>query len=198
MSITQERKIELEKQRREQILGAALGLFFENGYANTTMSDIAVAAGISKGLIYHYFKNKAEVLFSYEENLQECLDEIALLPTPKATIREFGRRFLLRELDESGYIPPLQVFVIVFARGEMDHPEFADRNPLYKDLGRTYFGPLFKKGMELGEFKQGNPEVFGDIYWHYLLGNIMEIVQDRKNPNIATPDLDTLLDLFSV
>lgn len=197
MAIAQERKIELEKRRKEQILGAALKLFYENGYASTTMSDIAVAAGISKGLIYHYFKNKAEILFSYEKNLQECLEEIAEFPSAKATIREFGRRFLLREVDESGYIPPLQVYVIVFARGEMDLPEYADKNPLKKNIGKTYFSPLFKKGIEAGEFKQGNPELYGDIYWHYLLGNIMEIIQERQTSSDLVPSLDAILDLFS-
>lgn len=195
MSITVKRKIELEQQRRGQILDAALGLFYENGYKNTTMSDIAEAANISKGLIYHYFNNKAEILFSYEGKLNECLEEIAKLPSPKATIREFGRRFLLRELDQSGYIPPLQVYVIVFARGEMDDPDYMDRNPLYQDIGRNYFGPLFKKGMESGEFKKGDPDVCGNIYWHYLLGNIMDIIQDHSKP-IPAADLDAILALF--
>ncbi len=36
MSIKAERKIELEKQRREQILTVALGMFYEKGYKNTT------------------------------------------------------------------------------------------------------------------------------------------------------------------
>lgn len=194
MSIKAERKIELEKQRREQILSVALGMFYEKGYKNTTMSDIAKAANISKGLIYHYFKNKAEILFSYQDNLDDCLEEINGISSAKAAIKEFGRRFLLSELDESGYIPPLQVYVIVFVKGEMDDPDYMDRNPMYQDFGRKYFGPLFKKGMKSGEFKQGDPEIFGDIYWRYLLGNILDIVQEHKRK--TPPSLDDVLDLF--
>lgn len=69
--------------------------------------DIANAANMSKGLIYHYFKNKAELLFSYQDKLDECLCEISAYGSSKESIYEFGRRFLLREVDESGYIPPL-------------------------------------------------------------------------------------------
>lgn len=196
MSITAQRKLELEELRREQILTAALGMFYENGYANTTMDDIASAAGISKGLIYHYFKNKAEILFSFDGKLNECLEEIEMLSSPKATIREFGRRFLLRELDKNGYIPPLQVYVTVFARGELDDPSYADRNPLYQDRWRKYFAALFERGIEVGEFKKGDPEAYGNIFWHYLLGNIMDIIQDRRRPSESPPDLDEMIKLF--
>jgi len=195
MSIKVERKIELEIQRRKQILSVALGLFFEKGYKNTTMADIAEAANISKGLIYHYFKNKAEILFSYQDKLDDCLREINSIPSARAAIREFGRRFLLCELDDSGYIPPLQVYVIVFIKGEMDDPDYMDRNPMYQDFGRKYFGPFFEKGMKSGEFKQGDSGTFGDIYWHYLLGNILDIVQEHRRLT-PTTSLDAVLDLF--
>ncbi len=195
MSITPIRKLELEQQRREQILSVALGLFYKNGYKNTSMADIALAANISKGLIYHYFKSKAELLFSYEDKLGECLDEINLISSPKKAIQEFGRRFLLSELDETGYIPPLQVYVTVFVKGEMDDPEYADKNPLYQDFGRNYFGPLFEKGIQAGEFKQGDPEMYGDVYWHYLLGNVLEIVDSRGKAKEKS-DLEQVLSLF--
>lgn len=195
MSITEKKKQELEIQRRNQILSVALGLFFNKGYKNTTMSEIAKEANISKGLIYHYFKNKAELLFSYQDKLDECLDEINLFSSPKTAIYEFGRRFLLNELDDSGYIPPLQIYIIVFVKGEMDDPEYMDKNPLYQDFGKNYFGPLFKKGIELGEFKPGDPELYGEVYWHYLLGNILDLVEN-KGKSKQSPDLNKVLSLF--
>lgn len=197
MSITEKKKLELEQQRRNQILSVALGLFYNKGYKNTTMSEIAQAANISKGLIYHYFKNKAELLFSYQDKLDECLTEINSISSAKEAIYEFGRRFLLNELDETGYIPPLQVYVTVFVKGEMDDPAYMDRNPLYQDFGRNYFGPLFKKGINDGEFKQGDAELYGDIYWHYLLGNVLDIVENRGTSKKA-PDLYKVLSLFEI
>lgn len=195
MSITADRKIELEQQRREQILSVSLGLFFKKGYKSTTMTDIAEAAKISKGLIYHYFKNKAEILFSYQKELDFCLTEINQISSPKDAILEFGRRFLLNELDESGYIPPLQVYVIVFVKGELDDPSYKDRNPLYQDFGRSYFGPLFAKGIEIGEFKKGDPQSYGEIYWHYLLGNILDLVENKSTAK-KSPNLNLILSLF--
>jgi AcrR family transcriptional regulator len=63
------------KQKREkQIKDAALKLFAERGYYNTTISQIAEGAGLSKGTIYWYWKTKDELAFSLiEEMLSDFL-----------------------------------------------------------------------------------------------------------------------------
>lgn len=48
---------------RVLLVQAALDLFYRKGYSNTTIQDIGIKAKISKSVIYHYFKNKAEILF---------------------------------------------------------------------------------------------------------------------------------------
>jgi len=52
----------IQEQTRQQIVLAALKSFSEKGYTSTSVSAIAKEAGISKGLIYHYFDSKEEVL----------------------------------------------------------------------------------------------------------------------------------------
>ncbi|MCL6627892.1 MAG: TetR/AcrR family transcriptional regulator, partial [Alicyclobacillus shizuokensis] len=49
---------QIRDERKEQILAAAAEVFARNGYVGTRIDDIASAAGISKGLIYHYFGGK--------------------------------------------------------------------------------------------------------------------------------------------
>ena len=48
--------------KRELILKAAVKTFAHKGFHGTRVSDIAAEAGIAYGLIYHYFKNKEEIL----------------------------------------------------------------------------------------------------------------------------------------
>ena len=50
------------KERKQQLLDAAVGLFAERGYAATRIADICTAAGVAKGLFYWYFETK-EALF---------------------------------------------------------------------------------------------------------------------------------------
>lgn len=51
------------ESRREQIVTAAVRLFSENGYFQTTIDQIAKEAEVSKGLVYLYFKDKNDLLF---------------------------------------------------------------------------------------------------------------------------------------
>jgi len=53
---------EIRESRRKQIMDVALELFAEKGYAHTSISQIAVKAKISKGLMYNYFKSKDDLL----------------------------------------------------------------------------------------------------------------------------------------
>lgn len=50
------------EDRPREILAAALRVFAERGYNATRLDDIAAAAGVTKGTIYYYFKNKDALL----------------------------------------------------------------------------------------------------------------------------------------
>jgi AcrR family transcriptional regulator len=51
----------IKDERREQIFKAALQIFARKGLAAARISDIAAAAGLSYGLVYHYFRDKEEL-----------------------------------------------------------------------------------------------------------------------------------------
>ncbi len=55
------------EDRREQIIDAAMHVFARKGYSNATNKDIALAAGITPGLIYYYFENKEALLYAILE-----------------------------------------------------------------------------------------------------------------------------------
>lgn len=59
--------------QREAILAAAAQCFAAQGYTATTMNAVASACGVSKALLYHYVRDKHELL------LQICLQHIARL-----------------------------------------------------------------------------------------------------------------------
>jgi TetR/AcrR family fatty acid metabolism transcriptional regulator len=56
------RETPLRHAKRERILEAATRVFALRGYHGARVSDIAAEAGIAYGLVYHYFKNKEEIL----------------------------------------------------------------------------------------------------------------------------------------
>ncbi|MFL5349946.1 MAG: TetR/AcrR family transcriptional regulator [Hyalangium sp.] len=51
-----------EGERRRTILRAAINVFASKGYHGCRIADVAREAGVAYGLVYHYFKNKDELL----------------------------------------------------------------------------------------------------------------------------------------
>lgn len=60
-----------KNQKRQDILNSARALFKDNGFHNTKMEDIAIAAGVGKGTLYEYFKNKQNI---FDESCIEYVD----------------------------------------------------------------------------------------------------------------------------
>jgi AcrR family transcriptional regulator len=67
-------------QRREQILDAANALFSERAYDEVSIEDIASSAGVTRGLVHHYFGGRKEVYIALLERLGAVREE--QLPPP--------------------------------------------------------------------------------------------------------------------
>ena len=58
---------DLKKEKQDRMINAALKVFAMNGYQKASTDDIVKEAGISKGLLFHYFGSKAGAYtFMYE------------------------------------------------------------------------------------------------------------------------------------
>ena len=56
-----EKFFSLPEEKQQAIINAGYRVFSQNSYKNSPMSEIAEAAGISKSLLFHYFRNKKEL-----------------------------------------------------------------------------------------------------------------------------------------
>ncbi|HEX2898218.1 MAG TPA: TetR/AcrR family transcriptional regulator [Bacteroidia bacterium] len=73
----------MRTESREKILKAAIRLFVEKGFHDTTTREITEAAGISKGLLYNYFASKEAILCGIiDDRTQNLGDVIALCKVP--------------------------------------------------------------------------------------------------------------------
>ncbi len=63
-------------ETRSQLLDAAEQLFSEKGVTSTTLNEIAGAAGVTRGAIYHHFKNKLHLIGALMERVMLPLDEM--------------------------------------------------------------------------------------------------------------------------
>ncbi len=68
-------------KRVRAVTQAASELFSTQGFLETSMDDIARAAHLSKGGMYHYFKSKTEILFAI---LSDFMDQVLAISRPSS------------------------------------------------------------------------------------------------------------------
>ena len=101
------------RDKRTAILDAAIQVFARTGYHAARVSDIAEEAGIAYGLVYHYFKNKEEVLNSiFEERWGGFLDVVSAIAASDQPTRD--KLFDIAKLIVNAYrVRPEWVKVLV-------------------------------------------------------------------------------------
>jgi AcrR family transcriptional regulator len=111
--------------RREQILDVALDVFASTGFHGSSMNDVAVAAGVTKPVLYQHFDSKRDL---YKALLDEVgnrlLDAIAKATaeaTDGKTTTELGFRAYFRWVAEDH-----AAFRLVFGNGAANDDEFAE------------------------------------------------------------------------
>lgn len=97
---TQIKNQELVKERRRQIVDAAVKLFIEHGYHKTTTRVLAKATGLSIGSLYEYVASKEDVLYlvciAIHSEVEHGVKEALARPTVgKAALAEVIREFFL-------------------------------------------------------------------------------------------------------
>ncbi len=95
-----EPEIKTEKNTRDLLLEAAVDLFSQKGYLDTSIRDIANKVGITSSIIYHYFDDKEEMLFeiirSTTEDLMKSLRLIEKkVEDPEECLREMLRAHIV-------------------------------------------------------------------------------------------------------
>lgn len=91
MPRTPEENDRIRQASKEKIRATAMELFMKQGYYATSISDIATHSGISKGLLYNYYKGKEELLSEMvEARIREVVEVMAkavALETPSEQLK---------------------------------------------------------------------------------------------------------------
>ena len=79
---------------KEKIMQSAMENFAKNGFDRTRMEDIATGAGLAKGTLYLYFKNKEDLFYAIcDHNLDELRNQLSRLFNRKENIMLDAERF---------------------------------------------------------------------------------------------------------
>ncbi len=96
------------EQQRDAILTTAARLFAQHGYQATSIADLAQACGVSKSLLYHYYRDKEHLLFDIADRyLDSLLIVVAQAEVsggaPAARLRQLIERFMAAYENAAAY-----------------------------------------------------------------------------------------------
>ena len=135
-----------DRTTREQIVEAADGLFYRQGFEHTSFSDIAEAVRISRGNFYYYFRTKDEILTAVIE--RRLADREAMLArweelgeTPAARIRCFIDILIANKTQIKRYGCPLGTLSSELAK--LNHEAQGEAKKLFT-LFRTWLRRQFE------------------------------------------------------
>jgi TetR/AcrR family transcriptional regulator len=165
--------LQLEEEKRERVLSAAINEFADKNYNNASMNVVVKSAGISKGALFKYFKNKAGLFaFVYKMALARVKDYLRTVRDESAADDFFTRlqKVMLAGLDFIHAHPGLAAiyYRIVFTG---DAPYKREIVAEVHGESLAFIESLISKGIERGELRSDlNP---------HLSAFLVEAVVDR-------------------
>jgi len=190
-------KTEELNPRAKSIIEAAMNVFGEKGFHDSTISDIARAAGVSEATIYEYFEGKEDLLFTIP--YKEIKETIAFLETMLRYIKGAENRlraviycYFYAYSDDPNYSSLILL--------DIKHNRKFLQTEAYKMVSTiaTIMLDCIKEGVSSGEFR---PDLDPYLVRHMILGTIEHIffrwhLRGRKDEMVdfVEPMLDIVFD----
>ncbi len=175
---------------RSRILEAALELFMQRGYFNTTIQDLSSLSGVSVGSIYHHFGSKTGVARALYQGLmgelETAIDDIAARAVSSTDQCRAAMAYLLEFAEQR---PRAMQFII-----EARHQEFLpDEPPMCSAQPFVRLRELVRRGIERGEVRDIDVNVAATT----LFGGALRLIAMRLDGVLETPLPEHFDDLWT-
>lgn len=163
---------EQKEQRRQLIISKALELFAKKGYSDTKIGDIAKAADMSVGLMFHYFESKEQLygelvkMGAEGTNIPQKMD----FKNPLDFFKGFLDA-LFSYAKEQPWVFYMFVLMSQARRSEGIPQHIRDIALSVNQVEQS--AEIIKAGQQYGYFREGDPYVLSFTFWSSVQG-IME------------------------
>ena len=158
-------------EKRRAILDRSAELFAEHGYDRASMNKIAEACGFTKANLYHYYRDKEELLFDVIRfHLEELLEVVEAADDPGRPSKE-RLRALVGALLEAYRDADAQHKVQINHLGLLPPDLQAELKDLERELVRIFADAVAGIAPQLRDttlLKPVTMSLFGTLNWHYL------------------------------
>jgi AcrR family transcriptional regulator len=187
-----------KEDRPDEITAAAFEAFAENGYAATGVADVAKRAGVSKGLLYLYFKTKEELFKAVVKNVvvRRVDALISDVESTELSSEEFIRGPMTAFMKKIPGSPVAIVIRLLISEGSR-HPDLLD---FYYDnvvsKGLTAIQLFVNRGVEKGEFKNNANTLQPHLFLSPMMLAIVWEMIFSKRPLDTDQLIDDHIDLL--
>jgi AcrR family transcriptional regulator len=151
-------RLDVSEERRSQIIQSAIQVIARQGFSKTRMDDVASESGLSKGLLYWYFKSKEEIIIAIADLLFSAeFRKMQNLSVTDRSARACLDDFLEIFLEDMKSI--LKVAPVIY-----EFYALAFRNAMVRKVMQAYLSrfvailePIVRHGIDNGEFIPGDP-----------------------------------------
>ncbi|PWH15743.1 MAG: hypothetical protein DDG60_05335 [Anaerolineae bacterium] len=143
-------------ERIPQILQAALRVFARQGFPAARMQDIAAEAGLSVGILYHYFENKDTLVRALlEELFRPDMARLEQLALAQGSVRERLWQYIETSwFAEANWVPLSLELRAMSAR----YPAIHAQLQAYEQRYLEGLAALVAKGIAAGELRSADPQ----------------------------------------
>ena len=175
MSVREEKK----QRNKQAILEAAISLFSENGYENTSIDHIAKIAGVGKGTVYCYFQTKKDIIKGFCEcELEKIHIKLVSRSNQDAPILE---QMLTIYMTEFQHVTQNKEFGRIFMRESIFPSDSEVQGD--EEIEDKYFQllfPILVKGQQRGELRKDVELLFITAHFYSLYILVMSAWYTKK------------------
>ncbi len=180
---TDEQNEQLRLERRAQLLEAAQRVFANKGFHAANVADVAAAAGVSQGTVYHYFDSKEDLLMAvYEawetENLRQEIDAALHAVSSAAAKLHLVAQAAAQRITRSAALLGAQV----------EFWSHIPRHPAIRKGFKRMFAQMaddvaqiIQAGIDSGEFAQVDATVLARVLIAGFDGLVLQWLADKKS-----------------
>jgi len=182
---------EEQEKRRHEIFHQVVPIVSKKGFYETSMREIADAAGLGKSTLYDYFKTKDEILiYFFEDQLRDMTQE-----AQRIALQNLSADKRLRQITEK-YLESLQANKSLFLRLMQEsqrlklesQKQVQFKRHAYQDLIRA----LIDEGIREGVFRKVNSLLAARL----LISSISSAVYGSRSTGTPQEMLQETLDIF--
>ncbi|MRI32734.1 hypothetical protein EOPP23_07005 [Endozoicomonas sp. OPT23] len=188
---------EQQSQLKQQVIfEAACHCFAEKGYNGTSVQSIAERAGVSKGLIFNYFRSKQKLFEQVLKHTMEQWYDMSMAYSvaeksndPIATLT----RTLRAPFDAMNKMPLLMAII------SWDEPMLHERWPMISQANRRWrlqIEKQLKGGIDSGHFRKNlDTAITADVLHTLMKAHYSRMFMDGKAHRLNQKTVDTVVDL---